>query len=377
MLHEWFNLIRSNRDYADFLSLMGGLSGLFSESDIPFIHYRIVENLFCKCFQADNLARTDTSFDAKLNGAGIGIKTFLLDDGKPTLQKIAEFDRLSDQLNGLRPEEIAQTVSLWRNERIQIANRIHGISEPSIYHVVGRSKGALNLFCTSYDAIHVDEIKLQKSSPKSIAFTDGENAYAFNIAKSVLMERFSPSDDCLTIPVSILSDPYEILRRLLQRRQEGRAGPPADYVVLPLYSSRNKTKVPEKSGLNQWNAAGRPRDPDEIYVPIPAAIHQNRPEFFPGRETPFTLKLPDGRALSAKICQDGGKGLMSNPNKALGGWLLRDVFKLKKREVLTMDHLNRFGIDSLIIIKEKELVYRAEISRQAHFESFLTMTDGD
>jgi len=33
----------------------------------------------------------------------------------------------------------------------------------------------------------------------------------------------------------------------------------------------------DKSGLNQWNARGRDRNPNEVYIPIPAEIHKNFP----------------------------------------------------------------------------------------------------
>ena len=54
-----------------------------------------------------------------------------------------------------------------------------------------------------------------------------------------------------------------------------------------------------------------------------------------------------------KICQDNGKALMSNPNKALGKWILRDVLSLKEGEVLTYQKLKELGIDSILITKGK------------------------
>ena len=54
---EWTD----NGPYLKMLGLIGSLSNLFSESRIPFIHYRVTENLFCKYFNAENLSRTDTA----------------------------------------------------------------------------------------------------------------------------------------------------------------------------------------------------------------------------------------------------------------------------------------------------------------------------
>ena len=49
--------------YLKDLRLVGSLSGLFSDSDIPLLHYRATENLYCSDFNATNLARADVSAD--------------------------------------------------------------------------------------------------------------------------------------------------------------------------------------------------------------------------------------------------------------------------------------------------------------------------
>lgn len=89
--------------YLKDLKLVGSLSGLFSDSDTPLLHYRVTENLYCADFDAENLARADVSADAKLKTHGIGIKTFT-EGNKKTLQKIAEFNSqqiLYSNLNGI------------------------------------------------------------------------------------------------------------------------------------------------------------------------------------------------------------------------------------------------------------------------------------
>ena len=57
--------------YFHYIKSASSLSKLFSESDIPFLHYRLAENLFCKAFDAENLSRTDTAYDAKIDNIGI------------------------------------------------------------------------------------------------------------------------------------------------------------------------------------------------------------------------------------------------------------------------------------------------------------------
>ena len=45
---------------------------------------------------------------------------------------------------------------------------------------------------------------------------------------------------------------------------------------------------------------------------------------------------------------------MSNPNKELGKWLLRDVLHLDERHLLTYDELLAKGIDSVIFWKRDD-----------------------
>ena len=98
-----------------------------------------------------------------------------------------------------------------------------------------------------------------------------------------------------------------------------------DFIILPLYSPRSN-KVENSSGLNQWNAKGRVRDMNEVYIPIPSWIHNVKKIFFSYntedyRTGSFNVKLPNGDILSMKVAQQGGKALMSNPNSALGKWI--------------------------------------------------------
>lgn len=89
--------IASNEKYLSMLALMAKLSNLYSDSAIPFIHYRITENLFCRYLGAKNLSRTDTAYDAKWGDWGVGIKTFIL-SGQRSKEKIAEFNALAPDL---------------------------------------------------------------------------------------------------------------------------------------------------------------------------------------------------------------------------------------------------------------------------------------
>lgn len=347
------------------LKLMASLSKLFSEGSTPYLDYRLAENIFCKYFDAINDARSCTAYDARIGNLGIGIKTFGIQKGHST-EKIAEFNKLKPQLDHLKGKELARKIAEFRNDRILFANNTYAVRD-SIYHIVGRVDGALRIFNTPYTQINLDKIDYVKDTQTSISFHVGDDFYNFNKSKSVLMKKFILPNDYACVPVELIEDPLELLATLLLksskkdeytgesiknnynplRRKKGE-----DYIVLPLYSTRYKEPtVPAKSGLNQWNAGGRTRNEDEVYIPVPISIHKNYPYFFPSKDTPFELLLPDGNKLSAKICQDNGKALMSNPNKELGNWILRSVLHKQPGELVTMDDLNRYGIDSVLIIK--------------------------
>lgn len=54
--------------YQQFLSIVGSLSNLFSDSNVPYLYYRIAEKIFCRAFNAEDLSRSDVS--ATLQNAG-------------------------------------------------------------------------------------------------------------------------------------------------------------------------------------------------------------------------------------------------------------------------------------------------------------------
>ena len=374
-----------NNKYFDMLRLMAQLSKLFSESEVPYLDYRLAENLFCKYYQAKNDARSCTAYDARLMRLGIGIKTFILNqDGKHSIEKIAEFNRLKKTLNPLSGIDLAKKLAQYRNERIQFANNQYDVNETQ-YHIVGRIEGGLRLFNTPYEEIDTNHIHLVKDNDTSCSFHDEINEYTFNKSKSVLMKRFTVPKNHIDINVAILDDPLSLLEQFFSENaseisiaKKLRKG--TDYVILPLYSISKKKGyfVPEKSGLNQFNAGGRARNEYEVYIPVPSLIQNNYPNFFPPRNQSFSLILPDGKVLSAKICQDGGKALMSNPNRDLGEWILHKVLNKRPWEIVTMEDLDRLGFNSVCVEKlnrtddQGNAVYRISFSDYlGNYESFI------
>lgn len=367
--------IENNGNYLKLLSAVSKLSGLFSESAVPYINYRVAENLFCKCFDAKNLSRSDTAFDAEINSVGIGLKTFTCNSNISN-EKIAEFNSLSRILNDYKGLDLAIKLSEFRNERINLANRLYNIDK-SIYHIVARKEKELLLFETDYELIDVSKIKSVKSTKSSLQFEDGKNSYNYNFSKSTLFRKFLIPENAYRLPIEIIEDPYSLLldifkeKELISSKTNLQKG--INYVVLPLYGiNKSKKFVFPQSGLNQWNANGRKRNLSEIYIPIKKEIHKRYPSFFPPREKHFNLTIPTGETFKAKVCQQDSKALMTDPNKAMSDWLLRKVLQLKEGELATIEKLDELGFDSVIIIKEDEQNYKIDILKTDSYEQFIS-----
>ncbi len=373
--------INQRNNYKRMLSIMGNLTRIFSESDCPYLPYRAHENIFCKFLNAENLARLDCSADAKKGGIGIGLKTWTGQDD----QKIAEFGRLRETFAGLTGIDLVRRIAEYRNERIRITKNLNGINN-MIYHIVKRVPGAMQILEHAFDYIDIEHLSLieGRGNINNTYFTDGHHTYHFSISKNTLYMIFENMELLDTFEVEIMDDPYSFLMNLIYEEDGIETDEVIEDIIRPveatrfpqiclrLYSSRaDGTKfVAEKSGLNQWNAGGRRRNPNELYIPYPAEDRARTLGFFPGRDTVFNLTLPDGSIIPAKICQADGKAIMSNPNRILGEWLLRNVFELPEGTLVTYEMLQRFGIDSVIFTKHGDLNYSVDFSEIGTYEEF-------
>lgn len=336
--------------YLEDLQIVGSLSGLFSDSSTPFIHYRASENLFCNALNAINLARADVSADAKLEDKGIGIKTFL-EGNKKTLQKIAEFNEQQILYKDLSTMEKIKKVSQFRNKRIQFTKSAYAIND-MLYHCIVRNSDGFFLFEEPMNEIDIDSLKIISENAHTILFTDNNEEYKFDESKSTLYKRFITDEYFASVKVNILENPIEELRKIKFMEGDIETIIP-EHIVLPLYSitSTGDKVVYPKSGLNLWNAGGRQRKANEVYIQHPVLIRDLFENFFPNRDESFEVTLPNGKTLSMKVCQENGKAIMSNPNTALGEWILRDILKLPEGTVVTYEMLLEIGIDSIYFQK--------------------------
>lgn len=394
-------------DYKSMLALIGSLSNLFADSKTPMLYYRAHENVFCKYFEADNLSREDCSADAMKGVVGIGLKTWVGRDD----QKVAEFGRLRPTYEHLSGMELVKRIAEYRNERIRVTKKLHGLDE-MIYHVVKRIPHGMQIYESAFDFVDIDNMVLdeKRGNANNTYFSDGKHTYHFSMSKNTLFMIFDDMTLLDAFDVEILEDPFEALKLFQEsmRNLEDSVQRITQYqakLCLRLYAVKaDGTKyVPEKSGLNQWHAGGRARDENELYIPYLVEDRERDPEFFPARDTPFTLLLPDGTEMSAKVCQRAyrklsadeynkltqeekeiedakslvGKSIMSNPNKALGQWLLRDVFGLDAGTLVTYDMLRVFDVDSVMFTKIENGKYGIDFCKLGTYEKMYNLHDAE
>jgi len=221
------------------------------------------------------------------------------------------------------------------------------------------------------DYIDIENINNIKKKKSTITFDDNIHDYSFNLTKSTLTKRFITNSVSHEFNVDILDSPLDEIKNCFSSNSYliNSTEHIIDTVYLPLYG-KNKI-VYSKSGLNQWNANGRFRNPNEVYINIPAGVHKKSESFFPDRDTPFNLKLPTGDILQVKVCQSNDKALMSYHNKDLGKWILRDVLRLDEGELLTYNKLQTIGIDSVKIDKLNDSNYEINFASLDSFETYI------
>jgi hypothetical protein len=399
------------KEYENLLKAVASMSRLYSNNDMAFIHSRFVEKLYVHCSKAEDLSRSDMSFDAKLGDIGVGVKTFVTSNisiGKS--EKVAEFTKNASlgDFKGLTHQQNAIKSSVLRNNRVvSDANEYEIDMSKSIYHCLVRTTDFGMIHEEPYQLINIDNIKPTDNRGNEVSkfseeeghtyFTDGISKYTYNVSKNVLYKKFELNSFKNSHPIrlKIYDDIFQkILEWTKFTPSKEILVPPSilkeqhketslDFVILPLYSTRNKNvrEVPTKSGMNQWNAGGRERKFGESYIPVPRDIHHKYPNFFPNKDVKFKLKLPNGKIILAKLCQEGSKALMSDPNTDLCEWLYNIIDKnrtVSNRRFLetnpyTYDDLKSVGKDSIKVTKVigKDYEYEIESTNLGSYELFI------
>ena len=407
--------------YVELLKAVASMSRLYSDNSVAYVDSRFVERLFVQATGAKDLSRADKSFDALIEpDIGVGVKTFLSGSGLSKREKVAEFPRYAQdgEFLGLNPHQLALKVAGFRNKRVlSDANELAIDLDKSIYHCLVRTAKGAVIHEEPYRIVDLGNIQPTDKQGKPISkwpketrgvfFTDGKSNYNYNTSKNVLFKEFRLSAKPRVIELAIFDDIFE---RVLSWFEVGRRSGMSissnsgkellvveepitlkhgiDYVVLPLYSTRGGEKnVPPKSGINQWNASGRIRKFGETYIPIPNEIHRQCPKFFPARDVKFDLLLPNSTIrVPSKVCQDGRKALMSDPNTTLGHWIIKVLrpslvdsdFERpvsSKDKPFTYNDLVSIGKDAVIVKKSKyksNPLYTLEFAPLDSYEDFIS-----
>ncbi|MGL4652685.1 hypothetical protein [Cetobacterium sp.] len=404
----WNQFLDTEKDeYKKFLKIFGALSALFKDTtegtnaQKPYLYYRNHEQLFARVFSVEDLTRKDGAFDMLLDKGseriGIGLKTWI-HSNDITFQKVAEFNKASNLIKYGDPENVIRQVAELRNERLLLDKRLHNTNK-DVYHFITRDDGVMNIVEGEYRLIDLDSIELTKYSDKSYEFKDQYHNYRFNKSKSTLFKKFDASETEVIEKISIeqLNDPFELLEKLhvdgmslqqsldLLKQKESSTKKSKESIYLPLYQDKKEGRiVTASSGVNMRHGkpkaigSNTPRPEFEIEVRISTWIHRVFPGFF-GIDafnpeeiatSNFNLILPDGRKLAGRIKQDNGKSLQTNPQGALGEWILKDVLGLENREVVTMELLEKLGIDSLKITKVDDNNFKITVAETFAYEKF-------
>lgn len=399
-LHTVWDQFNENekQEYRTFLKVFGALSGLFKDieeginANKPYLYYRNHEKLFAKVFKVQDLTRKDSAFDviAEINNKriGIGLKTWIHSSDR-SFQKVAEFNKvapieIAPLIESKKYNELIYKVAELRNERIKLDKRQYN-TDFDIYHNITRDDNIMNIMETSYDLIELKNLKLEKKTDTTYTFNDGINKYKFYASKSVLLKEFKVSQNNIIEQIKIkqFDDPFELLKKI-SLKDFSDSEKEKEEIFLPLYSDHS-LKVQKKSGLNAWNAAPKTKEskklrPDyEVYINIAKWIHEVYPNFFGfnalnrderNNSEHFNLHFPDGRQAKAKITQDNGKSIQTNPQSFLGKWILKDTFGLEARKLVTMEDLYKFGVDSLKITKIDNNNFKIELADTYAYEQW-------
>lgn len=398
---------KQREEYISFLKMYGSLSALFnqksSETGAPYLDSKFQETIYARSFASQEVDIGNTPHDVCSTfedgyKVGIGIKTFL--NSSPSYQKVMQMKSSKQEIEKFNNEnskkELAKIIAVIKNNKLDADYGRLGLNEEgNIYHYVTRDKGKMIIQETSYPKIDISTLKVGKLTSSSFMFKDENKEYKYTFADSQVWMKFGTKEDTKIlseIDIDILSDPFDFLKNAFDEFQEKSADRQRNknYTYLPLYSYKQK-KVNFKSGINAFNGApktknGFHRPIAEVYIPIPKDYWRKHPFWFNPKidmrdykkykkdtglsSYRFSLHLPNGKVYPALIGQQGFKALETDPQSALGEWLLYDVLKLSKGEIVTDEKLSEVGFDSVKLWRNDPLDYSNIWIDFAHTGSF-------
>lgn len=407
-----------------------------SETGAPYLDSKFQETIYARSFGAEAVDIGNTPHDIKSvfsgQNVGIGIKTWL--NSSPSYQKVMQLKKDKSEIDAVAvtgvDADLAYKISEIKNSRLQTDYDRLGLHESdNIYHYVTRDHGKMVLQETAYPKVELSYLgDFVRNGDKSFEWSDGLKRYKYTFGDSQVWMLFGSQKTDHTIlsevKIDILEDPFDFLRNAFKEKHKLwvpgiTISEKSDLIYLPLYSY-SEQRVTEKGGLNVWNAAGKVlnggRPEAEVYIPVPTIFNKKYPFWFSdtvdtrdykafateveakqaveneyvrgkkdgsgkplkapklSKSISFTLRLPNGDKYPALFGQAGFKAVQTNPQSALGNWLLYDVLGLEPQELVTKELLENKGFDSVQLWhpnpKDKSLVY-IDFAPVGSFERFI------
>ncbi|MDO4912775.1 MAG: NgoFVII family restriction endonuclease [Lactobacillus sp.] len=391
----WDRYKETQRDeYEKYISMIASLSELFNqkstEDKAPYLDSKFQETIYAKCFESQEVDINNTPHDIMSIfddvHIGIGLKTWK--SSRPSFQKVMQIKGFMEEIEDakkLGDEELIEHIAKIKNERLlSDYNRLGLSKDKNIYHYITRDSGKLRYYETSYPLIDMNTLEKIEKTNKRITFRDKNKTYKYTFSDSQIYMRFGPDESQTSLlcesDINLLDDPFSFLKQAfaLKKNQETYDNTESvDYLYLPLYSYSKKEVLP-RSGINAWNGkpktkgSRKPRPSGEAYIPIPKDVWKKKPRWVDknidmsnyyqykdstGKSSyEFTLHLPNGEQLPAMFAQSDFKSLQTNPQSALGTWLLnalgifepqRTEYDKPAKKIVTMDRLKNYGVDSV------------------------------
>lgn len=123
---------------------------------------------------------------------------------------------------------------------------------------------------------------------------------------------------------------------------------------ISLTTGKNETeRVPYSSGLNWGQRPGR--NQDQAYLAIPVNIQ--RSGFLPDTGVKFSIRTDDGELWVCARRQANGKAIHTVDDNSIIGRYFRKRLGLNYGDLVTMEHLRRYGRFSVDIYKESEFQF--------------------
>lgn len=120
-------------------------------------------------------------------------------------------------------------------------------------------------------------------------------------------------------------------------RDSGRTQSAGEEIVLSLIKSNGD--LPQRSGLNWGQRAGR--DPDQAYLSVPVSI--GAIDYFPAPPAHFTIVADDGVAFVVRRAQQGGKAITTPFDNAELGRYFRRRLGVAPGAAVTREALEEYG----------------------------------